>query len=102
MKRIPDFAVTAARNGNDKLIVHIAHINNKSVVDDLVLEVGPNAGETFGDEHFEDAKKVISEIIVEKAMDTTGTTFNELDIVVAFHAPEFDNIALDLVPLEES
>lgn len=98
MKRIPDMLISARRHGNDGMV---AHMVNTADGKSATLYFEPEDGEPFDDEYFESAKEDIAEIIVTKFMADTGKPFNELDVVVGFHAPEFDNIEFDLVPPED-
>ena len=98
MKRIPDFLITAARVDKDKLLVRCDVPNSK---ESATLCYKADDGDEFDDEYFEDAKTDIAGMIIAKAMHDSGKPFHELDIVVGFNAPQFDNITFDLVPPED-
>lgn len=98
MKRIPDMLISARRLGDTRMLTRmVTPASGKSAT--IVFET--EDGTPFGDESFEDTKRTIAEIIVAKFMEDTGKPFHELDIVIGFHAPEFDNITFDLVPPED-
>lgn len=98
MKRIPDFLITAARVDRDKLLVRLDSTKSK---EEVTLCYKADEGDEFDDGYFEDAKADIADMIIAKAMHDSGKSFHELDIVVGFNAPQFDNIGFDLVPPED-
>jgi len=98
MKRIPDMLISARRHGSGGMV---AHLVNTADGKSATLYFEPEENEPFDDEYFESAKEDIANIIVSKYMIDTGKSFNELDLVIGFHAPEFDNIEFDLVPPED-
>jgi len=86
--------ISARREGEFGLLVHLADLKSQL---GATLFFETDGKDPFDDEYFEDAKEDIAEIVVTKFMQDTGKKFHELDIVVGFNAPEFDNLTLDFV-----
>lgn len=91
MKQLPDYSVYLLEHQPDRIKVGL--VENATQLSSLIWFETHDEGDEFDDEAFEESKKALVEMIVDRA----GRK-NLEGLTVLMHAPGFENLLLDFTP----